>query len=675
MDKRSSALPASDSHGTEGGVTQQSDERALIRVHKRSFAIGLLLVVVMSWVAPYVDLVVGQMQTGTLQFAPGAVGAFMIFYGITRAARSVGRLKWMNAGDLLVVYTMLFVGVFVATRGLLEKIIPALAYLNAYSTNNNSYRALLTQHINPNLLVGDHALPTKQFAAHAFFNGLDGGRLPWSAWLVPCASWFLLCVLVISASMCLSTLLRKQWSDAERLRFPLTTLPLLIFDDNCSAALFKNPLTWLGILITFVIYGLNGLHQSLPAVPQIPLQFDNVQQQLTVPPWNNIQVTSIYLSFAAIGIAYLVPTDLLFSFWFFFLLTRFGDVIASGLNLDLPEMASYPTRAYLGFQAAGAYFSLVTVFLYAGRQIYAKTIQDAFRFQIDDEDKHEMMSRRTALWGLIVCYTGIVGWSCWAGMTVWFAALVWLIYLGVTVLVLGRSVAEAGLLMTETTFRPADIVGLIVDPASLGGNNLAPLSLLNAAFFRDTRGLFLAFFTDIQQMAGIIRTNRRSLIPPIALAASVAFIVGVCTHLHLSYSHGATALYSYGTANARSAFVDAYATLNHDRQRFPFGRFWFAVGFIVVLALTAFRGMFAGFPLNPIGYAFAPTYTMMIVWFPIMLVWFIKTVIMRYGGSKAFRQLMPFFLGLIIGEFGSATLWAILASVFSLTAPPLPLGG
>jgi len=145
-------------------------------------------------------------------------------------------------------------------------------------------------------------------------------------------------------------------------------------------------LTWMGVGIPFVIYFINGLHNSFPSIPEIPLMFENLQQSLVTPPYDQIQGTSIYLSFAAIGFAYLLPTDLLFSLWFFFILTRVGDIIARSIGVDLPTMPSYPTHAYLGFQAAGAYVALALAFLYSGRGLYIKSVKDALSFRTSARD-------------------------------------------------------------------------------------------------------------------------------------------------------------------------------------------------------------------------------------------------------------------------------------------------
>jgi hypothetical protein len=46
-------------------------------------------------------------------------------------------------------------------------------------------------------------------------------------------------------------------------------------------------------------------------------------------------------------------------------------------------------------------------------------------------------------------------------------------------------------------------------------------------------------------------------------------------------------------------------------------------------------------------------------WFPVLTAWGIKALVLRYGGGRLYRQLLPFFTGLIFGEFFSAGFWAI----------------
>jgi hypothetical protein len=59
---------------------------------------------------------------------------------------------------------------------------------------------------------------------------------------------------------------------------------------------------------------------------------------------------------------------------------------------------------------------------------------------------------------------------------------------------------------------------------------------------------------------------------------------------------------------------------------------------------------FVGWPLQPVGLAFALTNTVRIDWFGIFLAWLVKVVLLRYGGVVLYRKVRPFFLGLILGS-------------------------
>jgi hypothetical protein len=41
------------------------------------------------------------------------------------------------------------------------------------------------------------------------------------------------------------------------------------------------------------------------------------------------------------------------------------------------------------------------------------------------------------------------------------------------------------------------------------------------------------------------------------------------------------------------------------------------------------------------------------------LAWILKTLILRYGGRGGFQRSLPFFIGLMIGQFVVGSLWNI----------------
>ena len=48
------------------------------------------------------------------------------------------------------------------------------------------------------------------------------------------------------------------------------------------------------------------------------------------------------------------------------------------------------------------------------------------------------------------------------------------------------------------------------------------------------------------------------------------------------------------------------------------------------------------------------------VWFSFLVSWLIKLIILKYGGIKNYRKAVPFFIGLILGEFVVGCFWEIL---------------
>ena len=52
-------------------------------------------------------------------------------------------------------------------------------------------------------------------------------------------------------------------------------------------------------------------------------------------------------------------------------------------------------------------------------------------------------------------------------------------------------------------------------------------------------------------------------------------------------------------------------------------------------------------------------------WFPFLLAWAAKGVILRYGGPKLYRQALPFFLGLVVGDLLNGGLYTLVACFIS----------
>jgi hypothetical protein len=140
------------------------------------------------------------------------------------------------------------------------------------------------------------------------------------------------------------------------------------------------------------------------------------------------------------------------------------------------------------------------------------------------DDSSELLSYRTAFIGLGVGFAGIVLWLTVAGMSPLLAATQMGIYLFIIAVIMTRSVSEAGILMTETSFLPSHLIRLVTPLPLLGAQNMTMMALTDTVFTRDLRGVLLSPFMDTQKMA-----NEIGMRPACAAAAAgTDYHPGVC---------------------------------------------------------------------------------------------------------------------------------------------------
>jgi hypothetical protein len=85
-----------------------------------------------------------------------------------------------------------------------------------------------------------------------------------------------------------------------------------------------------------------------------------------------------------------------------------------------------------------------------------------------------------------------------------------------------------------------------------------------------------------------------------------------------------------------------------------------AVGAASMVALLNLHHRFTWWPLSPVGYLLGASFPMLVFWFPIFVGWLIKTTVLHYGGPKAYRAVLPGFLGWLLAEFLSGALWVFI---------------
>lgn len=643
----------------------RSERTATGGLRARTLLIGLPLLIAICCLAVYADMVSKTVQFGVLQLAPPAVFALFVLALAGRGLARLFRRELLSRTDLLLIYAMLLVGVMVSTRGMVEKVIPPLAYLPYFTNESNNLQELIARHL------PGWAMPFTPGDALGFPDTIKryherlrvGETIPWSVWIGPLTAWFVLLACAVLVFLSLATLLRRRWVDEERLSFPLTRLPLAILNDEVEhQPFFRNRMMWLGFAVSASLFTLNGLNVNFPNVPQFSL-FIDITPFFTQRPWSQMDSVGLWLSPAVIGFAYFLPTDLLFSLWFFFLLTRAQDVIAASLGGQPMPIETHNARVWTGYQALGAYLVLIVAQVKIAWPYFAQTWKTAWDKQKPFDDRSELMSYRAAYVGLAAGFAGIVGWLTLAGMSPLLAVVQMGVYLFVVAVIMTRAVSEAGLLMTETSFLPSHLIRLVQPLPALGPTNLSLLALTDIVFARDLRGVLLSPFMDTQKMAGETGLRPRALLLPLLLAVVVSFAVASALFLYLHYTLGGLTLYGYPNGNAANMFGRAREAIR-GTARPPDATAWggLGVGLVATTALVIMRARLPWFPLHPLGYAIAPTWSLYCFWFPFLIAWIIKALIARLGNIRTYRSGAPFMLGLILGEFTMAVFWALMSS-------------
>jgi hypothetical protein len=554
-------------------------------------------------------------------------------------------------------------------------LLPSLVGVNYFATEANKWWDIFYRYIPRWIVPFDPKIHDVQDVSRQFYEGLTPGQhVPWHAWVTPLASWSVIALLMFALMMCLMAILRRQWVDHEKLSFPLVQLPLEMAGDRTAPAFFRSKVMWTGFAIPMLVHSLNGVHLIVPAVPEITvIKVLNENLAPLGKPWSDLTFTPIIIAFSVIGLSVLLPQEVCFSVWFFLILSRVQELIASSLGVRLDNMPVYPAKFFVGYQSVGASVAMSISFFLLARRHLAAVWSRTFGRGHPMEDAHELMPYGRALFGALLSLALILLWCTFAGMDPLLGGLLFVVFIFFVSLVLSRCVAEIGLLMLQPLFRPIDVLAVFVKRSALGAQNLTILSLLDGVFFRDPRNI-MPMFMDGMKMADGVHLRRRSLVAPFIIAILVAMVCGYVFQLKVIYHYGGLRLNTwFFLANPRLYFEQSAAKLQAPEPFDYRAPIWFAVGLLVTFGLYAMRARFAWWPFHPIGYTIGAAWPGIVYWFSYLVGWLSKGLLIRYGGVKVFRSSRPFFLGLILGEFSAAILWVILSASFDLPRPSIPL--
>ena len=628
----------------------------------RAWVIGLLLIPLLDFWLEYTEIVAEGPDLAAMSLPMAVLFALLVLVGINLAVKRF-QPKWaLSQAELLFIYTMNTVAIYIGGIGMMQFLTPTLVGWKHFQTPQNKWNSW------------EHFVPKWATPNPAVIPGYYAGRTTFFmpetllGWAQPIAVWTGFIVTLLFCFYCLAALLRKQWVDRERLIFPMVIIPLEITRDGGSTPLWHNKLLWLGVGIPAVLESMAAIHFTLvPTFPYIPIKPEyslQLETGITTPPWNAIGYTPMAFYPLVIGLAYLLSLEVSFSCWFFYLFAKVQTVIVTAFGFRDPGAG--PTLAhmpYIAEQGVGAFLGLALFSLYLARTQLSEAWRKAFRGDTSVDDSNEPLSYRVAYIGLFVSFAALVGFTVALGLSLVVALIFWVLLL-LLALTFTRIRAEAGLPWGQAPWGLTH--GTMVSFA--GTEAFTPRELTGFSFVRwfDSDWRCLAQPAEIEAMKIADTTMPRPMNPRhLTIAIFVAILVGTlaawvsCLAIYYHYGAANAKLDVWRTGQGHYGFdeLQGWLTTAHplDSGRISAS----AVGLIVVVLLGFLRTRFPWWPLHPIGYAVGSTDTMTWIWFPVLLGWLSKSLILRYGGVKLYRQALPFFIGLVLGDYGISGLWAL----------------
>lgn len=600
------------------------------------------------WVAQ-MERVYDRTRTTTASlFFTAVVLLALLAWGNALIRRRAPRLA-LSQGELLVVYGMLSVGTAMGAVDLGSALLTLISHPHKFATPDNGWMRF-TPYLPSWLTVNDPvALKAYYEGSHSFWEP----RFV-KAWGLPLAMWAAFVLTLLYGMSCINALLRTPWMQGERLAFPIVQLPLALTEPE--NALAKNRLFWLGFTLAAFWSLLSGLNYLWPSFPAVGINGFDVGQWFPQPPWSAIGYQSgkwlpVGIYPFVIGLGYLLPKDLLFSCWFFFLLTRVEQIATNALGWQAEGSARYP---YLEAQAFGAYTS-VFFFAMLGLRRHLKTL-----WQSLEAHTEEASEARRALLGLALSGVLLVGFGWLAGLPPIVSVTFFLVYFIIAIAVT-RMRAELGPPTHDLHFiGPSQTLYHLFGSESLGPRALITLTLFywfNRAYRSHPMPHLLETDVVIRSRGG----GTRGLTFALLLAALLGLGAFCITVLHQSYVLGAAAKIrgwaALGYGNEAYGRLVNWLSLSAPPDRREVGGM--GVGFALATVITLLRQRIVGFPLHAFGYALAGGWSMVWSWLSLFVAWGIKVALLRYGGLRAWRLGVPLAFGVILGDFVMGAIWSL----------------
>jgi hypothetical protein len=544
--------------------------------------------------------------------------------------------KWLpkialNHGELLIIYVMLSIASAICGLDMVRVLVSMLIDSHWLATPENEWEDIFGRYIPNWVTVKDRKILQGYIEGQASFYESK----VWRAWLIPITLWSAFIILIVFVMLCINIIVRKQWTEGEKLSYPIIQLPLHLTDNKLD--FLKSKTLWIGFSLSSGMDIINGLHFLYPAVPGVGGRLYDLYPYFTEKPWNAIGWTPVSIFPYAVGLAFFIPLDLSFSCWFFYIFWKIERILASAIGLrGLPE---FP---YIDQQSAGAYLGLFTIAIWGTRK---------------HKESSDAMSYKTAFFGILLASILIVIFCIRLGMSIPLILAFFILYFALSTAIT-RMRAELGSPVHDLHFSGPDMIitkllgSRIFSPGDLTG--LSFLWFFNRAY----RGHVMPHQLEGFKLAERSGADNKKMMFAILFTIILATPISIWAYLHAGYKQGGPSGYGF------QPFDRLQNWLYNPTQPEIASGIGVGVGLVSSIVLASMRMRFIWWSLHPAGFAVSSSWSMNVFWSSVFISWAIKYFILKIGGLKLHRQSIPFFLGLMLGEFVIGSIWSLRGVIF-----------
>ncbi len=487
-----------------------------------------------------------------------------------------------------------------------------------------------------------------------------GDSIPWAAWIPPLLSWGVVIVAFWALMIGLGLMVYPQWRYVERLSFPLLRVYHALIDDpgpkRNFPEIFRSLTFWIGAGIVLLVHSINGLALfTNGSFPEFPISWD--VKELFAEGFGRY-APGILLSgriyFIFVGLTYFMPNRYSFSIWF--------TLFASGILIAFAERHWPMFRHGRLYDAgAGALIVMALGVIWLGRRRYLPALSAALRRRAKDAaEASDALAGRLFLGGAAV----MLGWFLWAGAGAPWAIL--LVAMGIVIMLMAaRIVAETGLTYVWIIPLSAQQIVALFPQRWL---SVSAAFLQQAHYILANRASAMSAAAMTVLALGLNRagapTSYRRLAGVGLLVLTIGLVFCGAVHLRMGYTLSA----SYDGVNQPITGRGALLMDLSPVQDIVMGRKYtpdrgqieaIVSGAVLATLLLILCARFPSWPLHPIGLLFMYSSIGWRLGPSMFLGWAIKTLLVKFGGARAYRAAMAFFLGLIIGEMLANTIWTL----------------